>query len=376
MKTPTITDPEVAMMITRARTALILDEPFFGQLALNLMLVEDKTIGTLCVSRSTVRYSPDFIRTLSPSVVKSAIGHEVGHCVYDTFGRRESRDPKGWNIATDYKINQLLEEAGFELGEGWLRNKAYDDFSAEHIYSLLPTDKNGNPDNPDTGEQGGSLDDQDESPSGPEDMTPTDWKMAVVQAANAAKQVGKLPGSMDRLVEGITNPQVDWRAQFQRYFTERSKDDYSWSRPNRRMMQYGIILPSLYSESMGTAVVFIDTSGSIDQVTLDAFGAEVTAMHAASRPARLVVVYCDSDINHVDEFGPNDELFFKMHGGGGTDFRPPFIYVEENDINPVVGVYLTDLYGPQPETPPNYPFLWCCTTNHTGAFGDTIKVNV
>lgn len=368
-----LTDPEVGAMMTKARTALILDEPFFGNLVMNLELVEDVTISTLCVSRSRVRYNPVFIRTLSPGQIKTALGHEVGHCVYDSLGRRGEKDPRGWNIATDYTINEMLDKAGFEHIDNWLLNKAYYDMSADHIYTLLPKDKNGN--HPGTGEDGGSLDDTDES-AGPDDMSTTDWKIAVVQAANEARTQGKLPATLERFVEEITNPQVDWRSYFQRWFTERSKDDYSWTRPNRRMMQYGLILPSLYSESMGTAVFFVDTSGSIDQATLDAFGSEVSAAHSATRPSKLYVVYCDSEINHIDEFGPNDELAFKLHGGGGTDFRPPFAWVEEKGINPSVGVYLTDLYGPAPDKAPSYPFLWCCTTDLTGPFGDTIKVKI
>lgn len=370
--TTTLQDPEVGTMMTKARTALILDEPFFGNLVMNLQFVEDLTIQTLCVSRSRVRYNPKFIRELSPGQIKTALAHEVGHCVYDSFGRRGEKDPRGWNIATDYTINEMLDKAGFEHIDGWLLNQAYYGMTADHIYTLLPKDKNGN--HPGTGDEGGSLDDTDETQSA-DDMTDTDWKIATIQAANEARKQGKLPATLERFVEEITNPQVDWRAYFLRWFTERSRNDYSWTRPNKRFAHLGLILPSLYSESMGETVFMVDTSGSITQDTLDAFGSEVTAAHAATRPTKLYVIYCDSEVNHVDEFGPNDELHFKLHGGGGTDFRPPFQWLEERGITPSVGVYLTDLYGPEPETPPPYPFLWCCTTDKVGSFGDTIKVN-
>lgn len=370
-----ITDTEAETMIIRARTALLLDDPFYGTLITNLGMIEDLTIPTLCVSRNSIRYNPAYIRTLSPGQIKAAQAHEVGHCVYDTFGRRAHRDPRGWNIATDYAINENLKNDGFELGEGWLINPAYFGMSAEHIYEMIPKDQNGN--FPGTGESGGAQDDVDEVP-GPDDqdMTATDWKMAVVQAANEARSQGKLSANMQRFVDDVISAQVDWRALFMRFFTERSKDDYSWTRPNRRMMQYNLFMPSLYSESMGAAAVFIDTSGSIDQHTLNTFGAEVRAAHAASRPSAMYVIYCDSQINHVDEFGPNDELHFEMHGGGGTDFRPPFQYIDDHGIQPVVGLYLTDLYGPEPEQGPGYPFMWCCTTDKIGSFGETLKIKV
>lgn len=369
-------DEEVKAMLVRARTALILDEPFFGQLVMNLNLVEDTSIPTLCVSRNTVRYSPAFIRTLPPNQIKAALAHEVGHCVLDSFGRRGDRDPRGWNIATDYKINEMLKDAGFELGNGWLYNPAYaDPMTAEHIYELIPKDKNGN--SPGTGDEGGALDDQDESSSADEtDMSPTDWKTAVVQAATVARQQGKLPKAAERYVEAITSPKVDWRAQLRRFATERSRDDYSWARPNRRMLQYGIILPSLYSESMGEMVVVIDTSGSIDQPTLNAFGAEICAIQSVARPSKLHVIYCDAEVNHVDVFTPDETPQFKMHGGGGTDFCPPFEYIDKHGLQATCGAYLTDGYGRFPEQGPAFPFMWCMTTDVNPPWGETIRVEI
>ncbi len=75
------------------------------------------------------------------------------------------------------------------------------------------------------------------------------------------------------------------------------------------------------------------------------------------------MIYCDSRIAHIDEFGPGDDLQFAAHGGGGTDFRPPFEWLEENQIVPRALVYLTDGYGPFPEQEPNFPTLWCIN-NH------------
>jgi predicted metal-dependent peptidase len=136
------------------------------------------------------------------------------------------------------------------------------------------------------------------------------------------------------------------------------------------------MMPGLYSERMGPIDVVIDTSGSIDGPTLNAFAAEIRAIANSARPEKIRVIYCDADINHVDEFGPNDDLTIEPHGGGGTDFRPIFAKNAADGYAPAALVYLTDLYGPQPADAPDYPVLWCCTTNVTGAFGETVKLEL
>lgn len=367
---------DVAHQLTKARTGLVLDHPFFGIMALRLLLVETPSIKTAAVDGKRMFYNPDFINKLTPPQKKTLVAHEVGHCMWDHIGRKGDRNHRKWNKAGDYVINAMLVDSGFEPIEGWLHNPLYAGMSADHIYSLLPDEPDG-PRGKD-GEYGGKGDPLDDIMNGDPNEVETnaiDWKIATIQAANAAKQMGKLPAAMERFIDELTAVKVDWRAVLRRFVTERSKDDYSWSRPNRRFLSNGIYLPSLYSESMGEIAVVIDTSGSIDQPTLNAFGAEIKAIVQSARPAKTHVIYCDADVNHVDEFSPNDDLAFKMHGGGGTDFRPPFAYVDEHGIKPVCLVYLTDGYGPFPDSA-DYPVLWVCTTDVVAPFGETVPIEI
>jgi len=369
---------EVAQQLTRARTHLLLDFPFFGELALRLRLVERPDVPTLAVDGRHIFYNPDFVAGLSPSLTKSAMGHEVLHPILDHIGRRGGRDPRKWNQAGDYVINAMLKDSGFEIGPNWLYDTAYAGMTTDQIYALLPNDDGSGRQPGGPGGHGGQDDPLDNCMDGDPDTTDidaTDWKIATIQAANAAKAMGKLPASLARFVEELTTPKVNWRERLRRFVTERSRNDYSWMRPNRRFISQGMYLPSLYSESMGEIVVAIDTSGSIGQEMLDAFGSEIKAIVQSARPSKTTVIYCDAEVNHVDTFAPTDDLKFAMHGGGGTDFRPPFQYVSEHAIRPVCFVYLTDMYGSFP-TDPGYPVMWCATTEVVGPFGETISIQV
>lgn len=344
-----------AKQMTKARANLLMEHPFFGSLALRLTVVEDTSIETANCDGHTLRYNPTFVDGLDASETKGLIAHEVMHPALGHTTRRGSRNPKKWNKACDYAENPILIAAGLTLPKGALINTAYTG-SAEQIYSLLPDDDDSN-EGDDPGGSGGVAD----SPTGTDIAhEEAEWKMAVTQAAHIAKQAGNLPDYLKRLVEEILEPVISWRNVLRRFMTERIPDDFSWSRGNRRFLAQGIYLPSRVDiEHMSVVVITIDTSGSIGQQELDEFAAEVTAIVADTRPTKTIVIYCDAKIAHIDEFGPNDELVFALHGGGGTDFRPPFTWLDEQQITPKAFIYLTDGYGPFPDRAPEFPVLWC-----------------
>ena len=365
---------EAATKLTRARATLILDQPFFGALALRLGLVEDTGVKTMSVNGKTIKYNPDFVNECSSGLIKAVVAHEVMHCVLDHTSRLGERTHSRWNQATDYAINQLLEDVGFSFEGTGLLDPAFKGMSADHIYTLLPEPP---PDGGGNG-HGDPLDDMEPGDPDPAAQAEAarDWKVATVQAANAAKIMGKLPADLERFVDGLLKPQVDWRAVLRRFVTERSKDDYSWARPNKHMMVHGVYMPSLYSESMADIVIGVDTSGSIDQHTLDTFSAECESIIAEVLPANVHVVYCDSAVNKAKTFVRHDPFKLEACGGGGTAFKPVFDWVEQKGIRPVCTVYLTDLYGDHAFAEPEYPTLWCCTTDQVASFGETIKIEV
>ena len=146
----------VADQITRARTALVLDQPFVGVLALRLRLVEDERIPTAAVDGKHIIYNPTFIAKLSPGETRTLLAHEVFHCVYDHIGRRGARNPRKYNQAGDYVINATLKDAGFDEIKGWLFNPAYAGMSSDEVYNLLPDDDSGGKDPLDECQDGNS----------------------------------------------------------------------------------------------------------------------------------------------------------------------------------------------------------------------------
>src|SRR5262245_29024368 len=106
--------------VMRARTVLLLSQPFFGVLALQLKSIEDPTCDTAWTNGTVLAFNPSFVDTLSNDELIAVVAHEVMHCAAGHPWRRDARDPEGWNVACDYAINGILRDAKFKLPKGAL----------------------------------------------------------------------------------------------------------------------------------------------------------------------------------------------------------------------------------------------------------------
>lgn len=372
--------------ISKARAGLILDQPFFGALALRLRVIEDPTCPTAWTDGQSMGYNPTFIEGLTLAETKGVVCHNVMHCALAHMSRRGNRDHRKWNIAGDLAINQIIEDAKMTLPKGRLLDPAYVGMSADEIYGKLPPPPEGGKEGEGdsrTSDPGACGEVRDapgaagQQPS-PADLAQSaeDWKITVAQAAQAARQTGKLPAGLDRLVGEILAPKIDWREVLRRFVDRTARADYSWTPPNRRYIHQGIYLPSVRSEVLPPIVIVVDTSGSIQAAGINQFAAEMTAILEDYRTS-ATVIYCDAAIAHVEEFTSDDlPLRLTPKGGGGTDFRPPFAWVDERGLTPSCLIYLTDMECSSfPETP-DYPVLWAHVGNGgtPAPFGEEVRL--
>jgi predicted metal-dependent peptidase len=121
-------------------------------------------------------------------------------------------------------------------------------------------------------------------------------------------------------------------------------------------------------------VIAVDTSGSIGVEELQQFAGEITAIADEMQPDRIYVVYCDACVQAVQEFVLPESVVLSPKGGGGTDFRPPFQWVEQQQLVPACLIYLTDLCCRSYPDPPEYPLLWVTDSQRTAPFGETLRI--
>ena len=102
------TDPIIDKIIV-ARVGLLLRHPFFGNMATRLKIEEgSEWMGTAATDGRTIYFNRKFFEPLSVKQVEFVIAHEILHNVFDHMGRRETRNPRIFNIAADYCVNGQL----------------------------------------------------------------------------------------------------------------------------------------------------------------------------------------------------------------------------------------------------------------------------
>lgn len=365
------------LLVTRIR--LLQKEPFYGTIAINLLLQsvekDHPYIKTAAVDGKNFFYNPCFIDALDDEELIFLVAHEVMHCVLRHLTRRGKRDPKVWNYAGDYIINYILvrDKVGRFPAVGGLYEEEYGNHTTEELYEKLMEDaQNGDGGGSGPG-GGGNFDDHieinisgdgdgngdgDGSGSGDDpsngSMTITESEAAemeseltatIMQAADLGRKAGKCPAEIERLIEQLVEPKMNWRDIVRETAKAQVTSDYTWRRPNRRFMASGIILPSLTVDDHFDFVVGIDASGSMSNDQLRDFLSEIYSIGDAFMSFKLGVFTFDTKVYNFQEFDQDnidDLLEYNPKGGGGTDFTCCWEYFKEHDITPETFIMLTD----------------------------------
>lgn len=411
---------DIETKLAAARTRLILDKPFLGALALRLPMVaaDPKWCQTTATDARSFYYNPDYIDSLSLEQTQFVLAHEALHCALSHFARRQHRIKQRWDVACDHAINPLLVKDGLKPPPGALVLDLFEGMTAEEIYPCidenntdLPMDQHiydgpdGNPQSrgqqqddeqraggqgqtPQQGEtgvgdgqEGSQQDGQNGAPqprpltTGEREILAAQWQQRLAGAAQQAQQAGKLGGLLARMVGELLQPKLPWRMLLARYMTQVARDDFSYTRPSRREGQ--MILPSLRSEQ-ADVVVALDTSSSVNSEELNEFLAEINALKGQLR-ARVTLHACDTALAEGGPwiFEPWEELKLpqEFQGGGGTDFRPIFKWVEQQGRSPDLLLYFTDAEGDFPQSEPSYPVIWLVKGKAPVPWGQRVQLN-
>ncbi len=98
--------------LVAARIKMLFNQPFFGNIACRLKLIDVTDEGWCSTAATDGRhffYNRDFVDSLSVQQTVFLVGHEIGHCIYEHFLRVSDRDKQYWNMAGDYVINWILK---------------------------------------------------------------------------------------------------------------------------------------------------------------------------------------------------------------------------------------------------------------------------
>ena len=370
---------DIKTAFTRARSSLLLKQPFFGTLCLRLGAEFTEDIPTAGTNGEKLLINPTFFLKQTAEQRVGLLAHEVMHCVYMHVLRLGERDPFLWNVAGDYVINLVVTDAGMILPEGGLLDEKYRDMTADEIYTTLQ--QNGGADAL-SGANLSAFDGTCVQPNpgladtGDKSKHEADMRVAVQQAAETAKAQGKLPGSLSKLVDDIVSPKVNWKQKLARFLKSNNKSDYSWQKPNRRFVANGLYLPSLYSPCIEEIGVIVDTSGSRTDQELNQDLGEISSMLVDANVENVRFMQADTDVTDEQTFTRESmPLKVTMKGRGGTRFGPAIAEMAEKYPSVSCLIYLTDLESNDFGEQPHFPVVWITNSATDAPYGEVIEIH-
>lgn len=385
-------------------------------LSLRLVEDESGYLPTLMVDGRHIFYNAEFVKSLKRGERVFGVAHEIYHCLHDHAGSASrgigytdidmeaiKKDPKKlaeaqkkmnfWNFAADFVVNDDLVQAN--IGEfirtiQILHDEKYRGWSVEDVYDHLMQNPDQAPQNGQTldvhveieieedgegeGEGKGEGDGEEGEGNAQQDSNGNikikmkrseaeklqrEWQDNIVSAAAAQKEAeqrgdcaGCIPAGIQRLIDELTEPKINWKQALQRFVMRVMSRGYSFARPNKVLFSKGWTIPGFRTQKNELDVaIAVDTSGSISEQELTAFLSEMQGIMKSFDRYNIKAWCFDGDVieetvTHITKRnGRWDDIkkFIKhVRGGGGTIFTANWEWMRNNKIKPRLLLVLTD----------------------------------
>ena len=378
-------------LLTKAKTRLTMTHPYFGMLASRLRHEPKEELSGYASNGVRFLYNPEFISRRSLEEVMFILTNCVMHHVLSHQQRRLNRKGSLWQLATDYAINNILADNDLHIPQGANYDEEFKGMYAEEIYTHLkeslygegadafdggaadtppPAAMGGNSDTSDDEQSFGNIDNIAEELDAQEE---SNWQYAASVAQEVAQRKSAMPSGMERLAKKIKANDIDWRFELYNAVNRHMRNNYAFMPPNKKHIWRGIALPSLASDTLSLCVA-VDTSGSINDELLGAFLGEFKSIMTNFPAVQIELVIADAKVHGHYTFQGGEKMDFPLKGGGGTDYRPVFDYIEAELPMTTMLLYFTDGDGWFPRIPPSYEVLWALSRKAKVPFGRPLVI--
>ncbi len=370
-------------LLVKAKSQLTSRHPYFGMLASRLKHEPRESIATFASNGERFLYNPQFIEGCTMDELFFILTNCVMHHILAHQQRKLERQGYLWQLATDYAINNMLHANKFKIPEGANYDREFRNMYAEEIYEKLKEliTESGE----DSYEDARNLESFIKKRGGDSKLFKTrkkmsnnhiedEWEYASTIANQVASKKSSLPKGLERFGKKVRARDIDWRFELYNAINRHMRNNYAFMPPNKKHLYRGVALPSLTSDTL-SLVVAIDTSGSIREELLGAFIAEFKSIMENFPTVAIELLIADAKVHEHYTFRGGDKLDFTLRGGGGTDYRPVFDFVDTHIPNSTMLLYFTDGEGIFPRIPPAYEVLWALSQSRARIpFGRSIVI--
>ena len=313
-----------------------------------------KTAGT---NGKEIIMNKDYMNTLTEDEQIFVLAHEICHIAFEHKERRQGKDVKLWNIATDAIINKNLEQDGLAIPEHAINMEEALNYDAEELYNILleqqnskqsssssnngkggQSNKNNSNQNSNAGHDDHSMwgDTPENNQEDEQDNTEQEeiseskiFKYNRKQVDKKAKDImdqlqksnnGNSEPKLENIgnVGSAKNPTVNWKKILRK---ELEMDSEKWGyRFSDKGNGYAPRLEDFEYEETAQTDIMLDTSGSVSIDLLKAFLRQIKAIlpHSKIRIATFASKF-NEDWQVIKSEKDIDNL--QLNIGGGTNFN-------------------------------------------------------
>ena len=382
------------------RSGLYLDFRFLDMALSALTPVPDERCGVLATDGRILCYQPSALLRLykeNPKYLNRLYLHTVFHCIFRHLWTKGRRDKRLWHLACDIAVENVIDGLGRKSVRrplSYVRQHAYEEIKAEQkVVAAAPTYRWL------LGQTPGVLrqlerefytDDHrlwpKDAPEQPQQM-PTPLPQKTWQKIGERmqtelelrdKEAGEGADALKEQVKAANRSRRSYKDFLRRFCITREEvhldpDEFDLNFYTYGLSVYGNMpliepLETRESKKIEELALVIDTSYSTSGELVEQFLRETAnILHQSdSFFARSVirVLQCDNVVRSDAKITGEREMEtflrdFTLLGGGGTDFRPAFSYVndlrEQGELKELAGLlYFTDGKGRYPAKRPDY----------------------
>lgn len=295
--------------------------------------------------------NPNFILYINPELFSTytienrmaILKHEVLHAIFNHFLRKDKRDHKTWNIATDCAINQMINENHLpndcilpKTLSKLLNKKIPKNENAEFYYDLL-INQNVDMQTIDSHDVWDESENFDQSENS---------KYIIKEITNKAlsetiKQIGRISKEISKILEIINKKQeINWKKVLKNVINnKRINTKRTIYRKDRRFNNRDDLKGKI-KDKLFNLLVILDVSGSMSDEEIQTTLSEIMNI---CRDIDVTLIQVDSEAKEPEKITKNTKVFSRK-GNGGTYISAGLEKAKERKIQYDALIVITDGY--------------------------------
>ena len=382
-----------------ARNELYLHMRFLDVALSSLDYAMDGTVESVATDGNVIYYNTRYLGSYykdNRKKVNRAYLHMVLHCLFCHVFTPPKTEAVYWNLACDIAVESIIDDMPIRcitVPVSWLRESTYKELrknlkvlTAEGIYHVLTTQLPGARKLQQLLREF-SVDDHRYWVNQPDQQPKTEqqrdkWKdvseKMETDLNSFSKEAVDAEGNLRDQLKVANRETIDYRTFLRKFAVLREEmqvdpDNFDYIFYSYGLSMYGnmpLIEPQETREVMKVEefAIVVDTSMSCSGDTVKSFLEETYSIlkeqESFFRKMNIHIIQCDEKVQTDVKITSEEELkdymeHFEVTGGGGTDFRPAFAYVQElcrkKEFSNLKGLlYFTDGFGTYPKRMPPF----------------------